>query len=44
MLMGPFYVYKIVKIHHQKKHLVTSLIFILMFKKSLNKVYSDFKD
>jgi len=41
--MAFFYVCKIVEIHHQKKK-VTSLIFILMFSKYLDKVYSDFKD
>jgi hypothetical protein len=43
MLVAFFYVCKIVEIHHQKKE-VTSLIFILMFSKYLDKVYSDFKD
>jgi hypothetical protein len=30
---GPFYVCKMVEIHHIKKNLVTSLIFILRFEK-----------
>jgi len=44
MLMAPFYVCKIVEIHHQKEYLITSWIFILMFPKTLDRVYSDFKD
>jgi len=35
MLMVPFDACKIVEIHHQKKHPVTSLIFILMFSKKI---------
>jgi hypothetical protein len=44
MLMAPFYVCKIVGNHHQKKHFITSLIFMLMFSKKLDKFYSYFKD
>jgi len=44
MLMALFYVHKIVKIHHRKKHSFTPLIFILKFSKKLDKVYNDFKD
>ncbi len=35
---------KIVEAHQQAKYSITSLIFILMFSKTLHKVYSDFKD
>jgi hypothetical protein len=44
MSMTLLNVCKIVEIHHQEKHSITSLIFILMFSKKLHKVYSDFKD
>ncbi len=43
MLMAPIYVSKMIEIHYQEKHLVTSLIFILIFSKKKKKVYSDFK-
>jgi hypothetical protein len=43
MLMATFYVHKMVDIHH-KKHLVTSLIFILKISKLLDKVYNNLKD
>jgi hypothetical protein len=43
MLMTPFYVCKVIEIQQQKKHLITSLTFMLIFSK-LDKVYSDFKD
>jgi hypothetical protein len=38
--MAPIYVHKMMEIHHPKKHLVTSLVFILIILKK--KVYSDF--
>ncbi len=33
MLMAPIYVSKMIEIHYQEKHLVTSLIFSLIFSK-----------
>jgi hypothetical protein len=44
MSIAPFYVCKTMEIHHQKKHSTTSLIFISIFSKKLDKVYGDFKD
>jgi hypothetical protein len=39
----PFYVHKMVKIHHKKNHWFTSLIIILKVSIFLDKVYNSFK-
>jgi hypothetical protein len=40
---GPFLCLQIYGNSPPKKHLVTSLTFMLMFSKKLDKVYNDFK-
>jgi hypothetical protein len=44
MLMAPFYVHKIIEIHHTKKHLVTSLIFIFKISKILENAYNGLRN
>jgi len=42
MLMAPFYVHKMMEIHHKKKPLITSLIFFNL--KKIDKAYNNLKD